>query len=47
LLPFEAASWLDQLDPPEGYQKHYWQSIKEEIRPLFDLKKRIQQSFNA
>lgn len=47
LLPFEAESWLDQLDPPEGYQKHYWQSIKEEIRPLFDLKKRIQQSFNA
>lgn len=47
LLPLEAASWLDQLDPPEGYQKHYWQSIKEEIRPLFDLKKRIQQSFNA
>lgn len=47
LLPLEAASWLDQLDPPEGYQKHYWQSIKEEIKPLFDIKKRIQQSFNA
>jgi hypothetical protein len=47
LLPFEAEQWLDQLDPPDGYQRHYWQSIKEEIQPLFDLKKRIQQSFNA